>query len=130
MRFILDTCAILWVVANPDKLTSHTRELLSLDSSEVYVSPISAAEIACGVERKRIELDRHWKVWFRYFINQNGWEVAPINLSVTEEAYSLPEDFHQDPADRLIVATARLNALTVVTGDQKILDYPHVDAVC
>ena len=130
MKLILDTCAILWAVAAPEKLSSHAREMMSLDSTEVFLSPISSAEIACGVERKRIELDRHWKVWFRYFINLNGWQVIPIDLDIMEEAYSLPESFHQDPADRLIVAAARLNSLTVVTGDRKILDYPHVRAVC
>ena len=127
---MLDTCAILWIVAEPEKLTSHARELLVLDSSEVYFSPISAAEIACGVERKRIGLDRHWKTWFRYFIGLNGWEVIPIDLDIMEEAYSLPEYPHQDPADRLIVATARQHSLTVVTGDRKLLDYPHVDTLC
>ena len=72
MRLILDTCAILWSVADPEKLSDHAREILNLDSAEVFISSISSAEIACGVERKRIELDRHWKVWFRYFVKLNG----------------------------------------------------------
>jgi len=130
MRLILDTCAILWSVVDPKKLSAHAREILNLDSAEVFISPISSAEIACRVERKRIELDRHWKVWFRYFVKLNGWQIVPIDLDIIEEAYSLPESFHQDPADRLIVATARLHSLVVVTGDKKILDYPHVNAVC
>lgn len=129
MKFILDTCAVLWTVADPEKLSSHARGLLTLESSEVFVSPISSAEIACGVERKRIELDRHWKVWFRYFLTLNRWQVVPIDLDIMEEAYSLPDKFHPDPADRLIVASARLHSMTVITGDKKILEYPHVNAV-
>ncbi|MGB0184499.1 MAG: PIN domain-containing protein, partial [Opitutales bacterium] len=68
----------------------------------------------------------HWRSWFRHAIKINGWKVFPVDLDVIEEAYSLPETFQSDPADRLLVATARLNRLTLVTGDQHILNYPHV----
>ena len=130
MKILLDTCAILWAVAEPDKITKHTQDLFKLDSTEVFVSPISSAEIACAVEKNRIELDRHWKPWFRYYVELNGWTVVPIDLDIMEEAYSLPDEFHNDPADRLIAATARLNSMTIVTADKKILDYPHVKAIC
>jgi PIN domain nuclease of toxin-antitoxin system len=130
MKLILDTCAILWSVADPEKLSAHAREMMTIDSTEVYVSPISSAEIACGVDRRKIELDRHWKIWFRHFLALNGWHIVPIDLAIMEEAYSLPESFHSDPADRVIVATARLNSLVVVTGDSKILHYPHVNTIC
>lgn len=129
MRLLLDTCAILWSVAEPEKLSEHTRTLLTLSGSEIAVSPISCAEIACGAERKRFVLDRHWKNWFRHFVEINGWYCVPIDLEIMEEAYSLPEVFQQDPADRIIVATARVHDMTVITGDRKILDYPHVKSL-
>lgn len=129
MTLVLDTCAILWSVATPQRLSAHAARLLTLGTSHVAVSPISAAEIACGVERKRVSLDRHWKVWFRYYVEKNGWEVVPIDLDIMEEAYSLPDVFHADPADRIIVATARKLSATVVTRDEKILNYPHVQAI-
>ncbi|MBN1961464.1 MAG: PIN domain-containing protein [Deltaproteobacteria bacterium] len=68
-------------------------------------------------------------MWFRFFIELNGWEVLPIDLEIIEEAYSLPGQFHADPADRIIVATARQKKLIVVTGDKKIIEYPHVDVL-
>ena len=129
MILVLDTCAILWCVADPARLSDHAIELLTLDTTRVVVSPISAAEIACGVKRKRISLDRHWKTWFRHYIHENGWDVIPIDLEIIEESYSLPDEFHDDPADRIIVATARKLSGTVITGDRKILEYPHVEAV-
>lgn len=129
MKLLLDTCAVLWCVASPEKLSKHTRDILTLSASEVAVSTISCAEIACGVERKRILLDRHWKKWFRHFTELNDWNCIPIDLDIIEEAYSLPEVFHQDPADRIIVATARVYDMTVITGDRKILDYPHVNSL-
>ena len=129
MNFLLDTCAILWLVADPERMSQHTKELLTLDSSAVFVSPISVAELACAVRRERIRLDRHWRSWFRFYLELNAWKVVPIDLETMEEAYSLPDEFHQDPADRLITATARLHSMTVVTGDRKILEYPHVKSI-
>ena len=129
MNFLLDTCAVLWVVAEPERISRHAQEMLTLDSSAVYVSPISAAEIACAVARERIRLDRHWRSWFDHYLELNAWRTVPIDLEIIEEAYSLPDEFHRDPADRIITATARLHSMTVVTGDQKILDYPHVRSI-
>jgi PIN domain nuclease of toxin-antitoxin system len=93
------------------------------------VSAISYAEIACLVERRRIVIDRHWKLWFNKAIADNAWNVLDIDLDVIQEAYSLPGEFHRDPADRIITGTARLQNLTVLTADAKILDYPHVQSI-
>ena len=127
MNLLLDTCAVLWSVADPDRLSEKARRELESQHNTVSVSAISCAEIACWVDRGRIELDRHWKTWFRYYLDINGWLCVPIDLAVMEEAYSLPLPFHSDPADRTIVATARIHGMAVVTGDRRILDYPHVD---
>ncbi len=129
MKLLLDTCCIIWAISNSEALSRNVKNLLEKKDAEIFVSPISAAEIACASERGRIELDRHWKQWFRYFIEKNDWTVETIDLKTIEEAYSLPENFHQDPADRIITATARLKNYILLTADKKILDYPHVNAV-
>lgn len=126
MKLLLDTCCIIWAVSDPSALSKDAKRLLAAAESEIYVSVISAAEIACGVERRRIIIDRHWKSWFRYYIDLNRWQVENINLEIMEEAYSLPDAFHADPADRIITATARLNNYTILTADEKIISYPHV----
>jgi PIN domain nuclease of toxin-antitoxin system len=126
MRLLLDTCGIIWSVADPDRLSETERLLLQDRNASVYFSPISSAEIACLAERHRIEFDRHWKLWFNHFIGLNKWKCLDITLDVMQEAYSLPGEFHQDPADRIIVATARIHNLTIITGDLKIVNYPHV----
>lgn len=129
MKLLLDTCCVIWAVSDPSALSKKATSLLSADESEISVSVISLAELACAVERRRINIDRHWKQWFRYYSDLNGWRVENISLEIMEEAYSLPDRFHADPADRIIAATARLNRCTVLTADQKILAYPHVDSV-
>jgi len=126
MKLLLDTCCIVWAISEPSSLSKTAKALLTADASEIYVSAISAAEIACAVERKRMVIDRHWKKWFRYYVGLNEWQVEGIDLDIMEEAYSLPDVFHADPADRVIVATARLKNHTILTADKRILAYPHV----
>jgi PIN domain nuclease of toxin-antitoxin system len=127
VNLVLDTCAILWSILAPENLSVPAASMMTADTTRVLVSPISCAEIACGVERSRISLDRHWKSWFRHFVQLNGWQLVDIDLKIIEEAYSLPEYANRDPADRIIVATARILQCPVVTADRRIRDYPHVD---
>jgi PIN domain nuclease of toxin-antitoxin system len=123
---VLDTCAIVWAVSDPARLPERVAGTLVADDTEVCVSAISCAEIACAAQRGRIEIDRHWRIWFRHYVELNGWTVLPIDLDTIEEAYALPAPFHRDPADRLIVAAARRLSAPVVTADARMLDYPHV----
>lgn len=129
MTVVLDTCAVVWAVSDPARLSRPATRILQAADTEVCVSAISCAEIACAAARGRIEIDRHWRLWFRHYIDLNGWTVLPIDLESVEEAYSLPEPFHRDPADRLIVAAARRLSAPVITADVRILDYPHVKTV-
>ena len=126
MDILLDTCAVLWAAGVPSRLSVLATRILEAPDSVVHVSAITAAELACGVDRERIQLTEHWKPWFRRCLDVNGWNCLSLDLDVIEEAYSLPPPFHQDPADRMLVATARLRRLTIVTADEKILGYPHV----
>ena len=126
MKVILDTCALLWSILEPERLGKEAAEILTNAATEVAVSAMSCAEIACGVERQRITLDRHWKLWFRHFIRLNGWQVLDVGLGQIEEAYSLPEFPHRDIVDRIIIATARLLQCPIVTADGRIRGYPHV----
>ena len=128
MNLLLDTCCIIWAVSEPSAVSKNASALLTAEESEIFVSVISVAEIACAVERRRILVDRHWKKWFRYYVDLNDWQVDNISLDIMEEAYSLPDTFHTDPADRIITATARLNNYTILTADRKILAYPHVNS--
>lgn len=129
MRVLLDTCAVLWAGLEPDRLSEAAVAVLSASDSEVYVAAITAAEIACAQARRRVSLAGHWKPWLRRALSVNGWTALPATLEVMEEAYSLPGDFHADPADRIIVATARVHDLQVLTADRLLLAYPHVETL-
>lgn len=129
MKLLLDTCCIIWAVSEPRFLSKTVTDLLQLENSEIFISPISSAEIACAASRGRIKLNQHWKTWFRYYTELNKWNLIDIDLSIIEEAYSLPETFHSDPVDRIITATARLKNYKLITADKKMLNYPHVTTI-
>lgn len=129
MNLLLDTCAMIWCASDPDRLSPIAREIVTAEDSAIHVSAISCAEIACLAENGRIDVAPHWRTWFDRVVADNGWSVLDIDLETVQEAFSLPGQFHRDPADRFIVAAARLNRMTVVTADRKILDYPHVQSL-
>ena len=58
-----------------------------------------------------------------------GWTCLPVTADILAEAYSLPQPIHRDPADRILIATARTERLTLVTTDGKIRQYPHVTSI-
>jgi len=126
VNVLLDTCVVIWAASEPERLSDPARDLLTAADTLVSVSPITCMELACLQERKRIAIKGHWRTWFDRCLSVNHWQVCDITVPVVQEAYSLPEVFHRDPADRLLVGTARVHDLVLVTSDDRILNYPHV----
>lgn len=126
-KLLLDTCAILYVSSDHPKVTGRVRQIFK-ETEEIFVSAISVVELACLCQKGRIDLGMHWKPWFRKAVELNGWQVLDLNWEIMEEAYSLPDTFHADPADRMLVATARFYRIPFLTTDRRILEYPHVNA--
>lgn len=129
MNVILDTCALIWCVSDPDSLTPVAQTVVAAPDTHIFVSAISCAEIASLSEAGKLAVTPHWRTWFDNAIAENGWSVLDIDLLTVQEAFSLPGDFHRDPADRFITAAARLNRMHIVTADRKIRDYPHVQSL-
>lgn len=126
MKALLDTCALLHLSQAPEKLSRATLEWVLDTETELYVSAVTAVELACLQQRGRLNLPAHWRVWFRQKTAERGINVMDLTLEILEEAWSLPEPTHRDPADRAIIATARLERMTIVTTDRTLLAYPHV----
>ena len=64
--------------------------------------------------------------WLRPAQSYPGVQVLPLTTEIVVDSTQLPGNFHKDPADQLIVATARVHSLPLLTMDSKILAYPHV----
>jgi len=127
-NLLLDTCALIWLVNEPECLGERQRQALQI-ADKVAVSAISCAELACLEEKGRLTLDRNWKQWFEHFTHSNGISILDVDYHSLTEAFSLPDPFHRDPCDRIIVGTARKHSLKIVTGDEKILQYPYVEKI-
>jgi PIN domain nuclease of toxin-antitoxin system len=122
-RYLLDTHAWFWLVAGaehipPDRVASLEA---ALAEGQVFLSQISTWEIALKASLGKIELTRPLDLWLRE--NTAGLSMLDLPLDVVLESTRLPGTFHKDPADRFIVATARVHDLVLVTGDELILDY-------
>ena len=90
---------------------------------------ISIWEFAMMVSIGKVEIRIPPDQWLDQAINRTGLEVIDLNPKVAAESYNLPGAFHKDPADRIIVATARINNITLITKDKKILGYPYVETI-
>lgn len=118
---ILDTCALLWLAAG-DKKLSRTAVKKIDESPAVYVSAISGFEIAIKVAKGKLELPLRPKDWFAKVIEHHDLTVLSLTLDICTAGVELPP-LHDDPCDRFIIATAKLNDLTAVTADDRFGKY-------
>lgn len=126
MRLLLDTHVWVWTQEEPQRLGPRTKRLVLAPEHEAGVSPISTLEIARLVAAGEIELSTALSEWVARSMADLAAHTVAMSHEVSMEAYALPGTFHRDPADRVLVATARRNGLTLVTADDRILAYPHV----
>ena len=118
---ILDTCALLWLASGDKKLSRVALKKIN-EASAVYVSAISGFEIAIKVAKGKLKLPHPPQEWFEKVIEHHGLTVLPLELNVCIAAAGLPQ-IHDDPCDRFIITTAKLNDLTVVTADGQFEEY-------
>jgi PIN domain nuclease of toxin-antitoxin system len=90
------------------------------------VSAISPWEIATKVSIGKLRLAVPARDWIMRCTANPGVRLLPLSPEVAWEANNLPPPFHNDPADQIIVATARHHRLSLITANQRIRDYPHV----
>jgi PIN domain nuclease of toxin-antitoxin system len=110
----------------PERLRRSHQEILSSRSERFPLSVISCWGVAKLVEYGRLELDRPVLEWIVTAVARHDLELLPLTPAIAVESTNLPDPFHRHPADRIIVATARIHQIPLLTEDSKILDYPHV----
>ena len=127
---VLDTHIWVWWVLDDARLSQSQEEIIAANEADtIGVSAISCWEIAKAIEKKRLELPLTLQIWFDRALSYPGIRMLELTPRISIESTQLPEGFHRDPADQIIVATARVNDCPLVTSDQKILDYPHVKTI-
>jgi PIN domain nuclease of toxin-antitoxin system len=127
---ILDSHIWVWWVHEDERLTNSQAEIIEANETDVIgVSAISAWEIAKLVEYNRLELPCPLHEWFDQAMGYPGIRLIELTPEIALESTQLPGEFHRDPADQIIVATARLYDCPLVTSDRKILKYLYVKTV-
>lgn len=116
---LLDTHALVWALSEPDRLAAKTRKAIETREHDVFVSVVSPWELAIKGPREGLTFPDDIEVQ----LDRRGFERLPILLSHIEPIRSMPY-FHRDPFDRMLVAQAVAEGLTIVTADRKLRDYP------
>jgi PIN domain nuclease of toxin-antitoxin system len=123
---LLDTCAVLWLAKGAD-MTPEARKAVA--NNNLHISPISAWEIANLVRKSRIALSLPVAGWFRHAVGNMAATTPQLSVEILADSCALPGNPPTDPADRIIIATAREADMTVVTRDKRILDYSRAGHV-
>jgi PIN domain nuclease of toxin-antitoxin system len=129
---VIDTHILVWWVSGEKSLSATAAKMIKdtlANGSEVIISSISAWEVSMLIEKGRLVLSMDVESWLDEVTQIEGVRFVPVDNEISIKSTVLPGEFHKDPADRMIVATARKLAVPLVTADDKIINYEHVKTV-
>jgi len=131
LKHILDTHILLWWFDSLPRLSSRQEEVLHGASEEepVWVSDITLWEIATLYSLGRIELRLPLREWLEQATAPPLVQRLPITPAVAAEVAALPDSFHRDPGDRIIIASARVLGATLLTHDRRMIESGLVPTV-
>jgi len=119
LRLLLDTHALIWALEEPERLSARARTAIGAEDAEVFVSVVSPWEMAIAKSRGRLRVPDDLESQ----LGQKRFDLLPVLLRHAAAVESMPH-YHRDPFDRMLVAQAQVDGLTIVTADRKLRDYP------
>lgn len=126
---VLDTHTLLWWASGNTMLSATAQQRIEQElqgDGLVAISSISAWEVAMLTAQGRLTLTMAVDDWLETVARIEGVRFIPVDNHLTIASTQLPDPFHKDPADRLIVALARQLNAPLITADSKLQQYPHV----
>ncbi len=128
---VLDTHVWVWWVSGANPLPPRVKSRLesARQDRSIRISSISVWEVAQLVAKGRLELTMDTADWVARSESLSFLEFVPVDNRIAIRSTSLPGRFHSDPADRMIVATAQSLGATLITKDEKLRRYPHVETL-
>ena len=128
---VLDTQTLVWWTTKPEFLSKRALRKIETEAKKgkLLISSISILEIYLLVKKKKIGFSVDIDTWLATIERSSDFEFVPVNNRIAAKSVTLPEPFHNDPADRIIVATARESGAALITSDARIRKYSHVQSV-
>ncbi len=129
---LLDTHILVWFISNPEKLSKKAKKAIEREidtKKQILVSSISIWEIYMLVKKDRIRLTLDIDSWVKKIEQSGLFEFVPIDNQISTKSVTLDSKFHEDPADRMIVATSLTRDAKLITSDKKILNSKKVQAI-
>ncbi len=124
---LLDTHSWVWWVSQQPQLSPFQLQTIQTEHANgLGVSVISCWEVAKLVELGRLEFSLPISDWLNQALAYPGIQLLDLTIPIVVESTQLPGEFHRDPADQIIVATARVYDIPLLTADKLILNYSHV----
>ena len=128
---VLDTHTWIWFISNPDFLSKRAQKAVNaaVKDKSILISSISAWEIALLVKKRRLELTLEVTDWIAKSESLPFIKFVPVTNSIAVKSVNLPLPLHPDPVDRIIIATTLSLGAALVTKDEKLLGYAHINAI-
>ena len=127
MKYLLDTNIWIWMVESHQSIPPNILSiLLEPENYPFYISAISVWEVAKKVSIDKLTLSIPVRDWLVQATRKPFVEIIPLSVDIALESTILPGVFHKDPADQIIVASARQSNMTLLTTDRLIIAYQHV----
>ena len=128
LRFILDTHIWIWWHSNPAKLSKKILNTIADTDNydEVLLSAISLWEFCKLLEKQKIGISQNPEDWIQKALEMPKFRLVPLTPKIAYRSTTLPQPFHSDPGDQIIVASALEENATILTKDEKILGYKFV----
>ena len=128
---VLDTHAWVWFVDNPGRLSAPARKAIeaALAASSILISSISSWEVAMLAATGRLKLTIDVRDWIAKCEALPFFNFVPVDNAIFVRSVFQPGPLHADPADRIIIATALMKDIPIVTQDQRIRNYPGVQSI-
>ena len=131
MKYLLDTHAWIWWNMRPAALSTKIQMLLGSGdpSDELLLSVISVWEFCKLIENRKLVVNVETQGWVSSALAAPRLTLVPLTPKIAYESTTLPGRLHRDPADQLIVATARVENAVLITRDKSLRQYRHIDTI-
>jgi len=121
-QFLADTNVVIWTISRSDRLSARAKSTLADATKPIIVSVASVWEIVLKHQAGKLVFDMTLDLAIDHILYGSPWTIAPITSEHLPVLASLPM-LHKDPFDRILIAQARYQNLTIITPDEKIRNY-------